>query len=74
MHINVTAYDLPRDGANCLNPIIPARYNDILLASSTAIKIIEDFIDKNKKEFNAVYSKSSTSEFIGYQKVESINE
>lgn len=67
-------YDLPRDGVKCWNPTFPARFDDILLASSTAIKVIEDFIDKDKNELNEVYTKSSTTEFIGYQKVESINE
>ncbi|MBU4535444.1 MAG: ThiF family adenylyltransferase [Euryarchaeota archaeon] len=62
-------YDLPRDGANCWNPVFPARYDDILLATSTAVKIIEDFIKKDKTESNNIYKKYS-NEFIGYIKVE----
>lgn len=66
--------DLPRDGVKCWSPTFPARYEDIMLASSTAIKVIEDFVDSDKKKLNSVYNKSSTNEFIGYRRVESINE
>lgn len=63
-------YDLPRDGANCWNPVFPARYDDIWLASCTAVKVIENFIEKDKKELNIVYRKCSNTNSIGYQKVE----
>lgn len=64
-------YDLPRDGVNCWNPIFPARYDDILLASSTAVKVIENFIVENKKELNSVYKQYSKNEIlIGYTKIE----
>lgn len=67
-------HDLPRDGVKCWSPTFPARYDDILLASSTAVKVLENFIDNDQKKLNVIYNKHSTSEFIGYQKVESINE
>ncbi|MCE7699735.1 MAG: hypothetical protein K8E24_013285, partial [Methanobacterium paludis] len=63
-------YDLPRDGASCWNPIFPARYDDILLASSTAVKVIENFIDEDKKELNSVYKQCSKDDIIGYIKIE----
>lgn len=63
-------YDLPRDGASCWNPIFPARYDDILLASSTAVKVIENFIDDDEKELNSVYKQCSKDDIIGYIKIE----
>ncbi|MEN6291401.1 MAG: ThiF family adenylyltransferase, partial [Methanobacterium sp.] len=63
-------YDLPRDDLKCWNPTFPARYDDILMASSTALKVIEKFIVNNKEESNVVYKKYSANEIIGYLKVE----
>ena len=67
-------HDLPRDGIKCWSPTFPARYDDIMLASSTAVKVLENFIDNDQKKLNVIYNKHSTSEYIGYQKVESIND
>ena len=67
----VSEHDLPRDGIGCWSAIFPARYDDILLASSTAVKVIEDFIEKRQKELNAVYKQyTKNGVFIGYIKVE----
>lgn len=63
--------DLPRDGTKCWSPIFPARYDDILLASSTAVKVIEDFICQDKQEMNVVFKQESVDgDFVGYKKVE----
>lgn len=62
---------LPRDGTKCWSPIFPARWDDILIASGTAVKLVENFIEKDDKELNAVYKKYSENEiFLGYIKVE----
>lgn len=62
---------LPRDGTKCWSPIFPARWDDILIASSTAVKLVENFIEKDNKELNAVYKKYSENEiFMGYIKIE----
>ncbi len=69
--------ELPREGIGCWSPIFPARYDDILLASSTAIKVIENFIEnQNKEELIAIYEQHSASDgiFIGYRKVEELND
>lgn len=60
---------LPRDGIGCWSPIFPARYDDILLASCTAIKVIEQFITKHQKTLNVIYEYSGNGN-IGYTKVE----
>jgi len=58
---------LPRDRTNCWSPTFPARYDDILIASSTAIKVIEDFITQKRKDLNVVYKKySENGSLIGY--------
>ena len=62
---------LPRDGTKCWSPIFPARWDDILIASSTAVKLVENFVEKDEKELNAVYKKYSENDiFLGYIKVE----
>lgn len=67
----ISGFELPRDGIGCWSSIFPARYDDILLASSTAVKVIEDFIEKKEKEFNGVYEQDTQNRtFIGYIKVE----
>ncbi|EKF86588.1 ThiF family adenylyltransferase [Methanobacterium formicicum] len=67
----LSKYDLPRDGIGCWSSIFPARYDDILLASSTAVKIIEDFVIRKEKEFNGVYKQYTKNGFlIGYIKIE----
>lgn len=67
----ILEHDLPRDGIGCWSPIFPARYDDILLASSTAVKVIENFIDKGQIELNTVYKQyTKNGIFIGYIKVE----
>lgn len=67
----LSEYDLPRDGIGCWSSIFPARYDDILLASSTAVKVIEDFIKRKEKEFIGVYKQyTKNGIFIGYIKVE----
>ncbi len=64
-------YDLPRDGTGCWSPVFPARYDDILIASSTALKVIEDFIKKNVNELISIYEQSSIDGiFVGYIKLE----
>ena len=63
--------ELPREGTGCWSSVFPARYDDILLASSTAIKVIEDFIENSNKELISVYEQYSIDGiFVGYKKVE----
>ena len=67
----ISEYGLPRDGIGCWSAVFPARYDDILIASSTAVKVIENFIEKKEKELNAVYKQYTNNEvFIGYINVE----
>lgn len=67
----ILEYGLPRDGIGCWSAVFPARYDDILIASSTAVKLIEKFIEKKEKELNAVYKQYKNNEvFMGYIKVE----
>jgi hypothetical protein len=66
-------YELPRDGVGCWSPLFPARYDDILLASSTFVKVLEEFIDcENRKELIRIYElyKDDDNFFVGYRKVE----
>ncbi|AXV36811.1 MAG: hypothetical protein CIT01_00655 [Methanobacterium sp. BRmetb2] len=70
-----SSYKLPREGTGCWSSVFPARYDDILLASSTAIKIIEDFIkNKHITSLICIYEQYSDSDgiFIGYKKVEKV--
>lgn len=67
----ISKINLPRDGIGCWSVIFPARYDDILLASSTSVKLIEQFVLGNEKELNAVYKQDSENgNIIGYFKVE----
>ncbi|AIS32353.1 ThiF family protein [Methanobacterium formicicum] len=62
---------LPRDGTGCWSSVFPARYDDILIASSTSIKVIENFIENNNKELISIYEQySSEGIFVGYKKIE----
>lgn len=66
-------YKFPREGTGCWSSIFPARYDDILLACSTTIKVIEDFITKdNLSTLISVYEQYSTNDgiFVGYRKIE----
>lgn len=61
---------LPRDGIGCWSSIFPARYDDILLASSTALKVIEEFTNKRQEELNLIFIKRSDNGNFGYELVE----
>lgn len=67
-----SGYELPREGTGCWSFVFPARYDDILLASSTAVKVLEDFNNKGIKTLISIYEQFSTSDgiFVGYKKVE----
>jgi molybdopterin/thiamine biosynthesis adenylyltransferase len=41
--------ELPRGGIGCWSPIFPARYDDLLIAVSTFIKVLELFTTQNSK-------------------------
>jgi len=61
--------DLRREGVGCWSPVFPARYDDILLASSTAVKVIDNFLENGETELISIYEKYSTDSgiFVGYK-------
>ena len=65
-------YNLPRNGIGCWHPTFPGRSDDIWLAASTAVKVIENYIDlKAEKTFSIVYEqKENNGIFEGYILVE----
>lgn len=63
--------ELPRDGIGCWSPVFPARADDIWIASSTALKVIESFILNPTEEpivevFEQCYENGT---FIGFKKI-----
>lgn len=64
-------YKLPRDGIGCWHPTFPARSDDIWLSSSTATKVIDDYIGKNvQKSVSFVYEQTEKDGFFeGYKLV-----
>ncbi|MCK9150484.1 ThiF family adenylyltransferase [Methanobacterium alcaliphilum] len=68
-------HDLPRDGTGCWSPTFPARYDDILLAASTSVKVIENFIINKKTELVSIYEQYFDDHiFVGYKNVSDSNE
>ena len=65
-------YNLPRDGIGCWHPTFPGRSDDIWLAASTAVKVIEKYIAlKLEKTLSIVYEQKENNEtFEGYILVE----
>lgn len=65
-------YNLPRNGIGCWHPTFPGRSDDIWLAASTAVKVIENYIVlKPEKTLSIVYKqKEKNGIFEGYILVE----
>ena len=65
-------YNLPRNGIGCWHPTFPGRSDDIWLAASTAVKVIENYIVlKPEKTLSIVYEqKEKNGIFEGYILVE----
>ena len=65
-------YNLPRDGIGCWHPTFPGRSDDIWLAASTAVKVIENYIIlRPEKTLSIVYEqKENNGIFEGYILVE----
>ena len=65
-------YNLPRNGIGCWHPTFPGRSDDIWLATSTAVKVIEKYIALNlEKTLSIVYEQKENNEtFEGYILVE----
>ena len=65
-------YNLPRNGIGCWHPTFPGRSDDIWLAASTAVKVIENYIVlKLEKTLSIVYEqKEKNGIFEGYILVE----
>lgn len=65
-------YNLPRNGIGCWHPTFPGRSDDIWLAASTAVKVIENYIVlKPEKTLSIVYKQEEKNGiFEGYILVE----
>ena len=61
----------PRDGTGCWHPTFPARSDDIWIAASTAVKVIESFIKDDKSTMmSMVFEQQETDNFFtGYMLV-----
>lgn len=69
-------YKLPRNGIGCWHPTFPARSDDIYLAATTAVKMIEKFVvNLSNKNLSLIYEQKET-EFLfgGYQVVDKCEE
>lgn len=67
--VEFSNYKFPREGTGCWSFVFPARYDDILLASSTAVKVLEDFTEKEVRSLITRYEQYLTSDgiFVGYK-------
>jgi len=63
------------EGAGCWSPLFPARYDDIMLASATAIKVIEKAAEKRpvSMQFVVYEQENSNNKFEGFRRVEHPN-
>ena len=63
--------DPPRDGIGCWHPSFPGRMDDVLLASSTAIKVLENYIaNKTTEQMYSIYEqKYNNDSFQGFEMV-----
>lgn len=61
-------YNLPRNGIGCWHPTFPGRSDDVWLAASTAVKVIENYIIlKSEKTLSIVYEqRENNGIFEGY--------
>ena len=61
-------YELPRNGIGCWHPTFPGRSDDIWLAATTSVKVIENYIlSKSQKALSLIYEqKENDGLFEGY--------
>lgn len=64
---NIDMNELPRGGIGCWHPTFPARSEDIWLAASIAIKVIEKYIGEEQlKQVSLVYEQKECDYYEGY--------
>jgi hypothetical protein len=63
--------ELPRDGIGCWHPTFPGRSDDILIASSSAVKAIEKYVKSNSTDNLTLVFEQQEDEhmFSGYKVV-----
>ncbi|UJS16660.1 MAG: ThiF family adenylyltransferase [Candidatus Jettenia sp.] len=59
------------EGPGCWSPLFPARYDDIMLASASAIKVIEEVIEKRPvaTQFIVYEQENDNNSFKGFRRI-----